>query len=293
MSPTSYLREVLRAQQVQPDSPEMKALRSARSDIEALIEQSFSDCSPTVRYGGSKMKNTMNLEDYDLDIINYFPRTDTRAGGTIKEIYHNVAAALRTKYQVEERTTALRVRDADRDLKIDVVPGRFTDNTNTFAYVHQKDGPKPYLQTYLDRHIEFVRDSGCTEEIRLAKLWRPCAGIKIRTFPLELVVIKILGGSRLRDLDDRMTYLLTEIRDCIATIAIEDPANSGNDLSSCLDGATRSALALGARTTLNTVAQSGWSPVFRAVMDAELSARQAVHRISVIRNEERTPPWAL
>lgn len=270
----------------------MKALRSARADIQTLIEESFSDCSPTIRYGGSKMKNTMNLEDYDLDIINYYPRTDTRAGRTIKEIYHNVAAALRVKYRVEERTTALRVKDADRDLKIDVVPGRFIDDTKTFAYVHQKDGPKPYLQTYLDRHIEFVRDSGCTEEIRLAKLWRPCVGIKVRTFPLELAVIKVLSGSPLRDLDDRMAYLFTELRDRIATIVIEDPANSGNDLSSCLDGATRSALAFGARTTLNTVAQNGWPPVFRAVMDAKPTDRDAVHRTSVIRNEERTPPWA-
>ena len=100
MSPTNYLREVLHVQQVQPDGAEMKALRSARADIQALIEQSFSDCSPTIRYGGSKMKNTMNLEDYDLDIISYFPRTATRAGGTIEDIYCNVADALRTKYEV-------------------------------------------------------------------------------------------------------------------------------------------------------------------------------------------------
>ena len=93
----------------------------------------------------------MNLEDYDLDIICYFPRNDTGAGKTIEDIYENVRGVLGKDYEVERRTTALRVKDAGRDLKVDVVPGRFIDETKTYAFVHQHEGTKEYLQTNLDR----------------------------------------------------------------------------------------------------------------------------------------------
>lgn len=290
MTGNDFLEKVLRAQSVQPGSPEMKTLEQARADVEALVRSAFSDCSPTIRYGGSKMKNTMNLEDFDLDIIVYFPRHDTRAGKTIKEIYWNVHDALRTKYSVDPRTTALRVKDEDRDLKIDVVPGRFIDDSKTFAFVHQNGGPKDYLQTNLDRHIEHVRDSGHTNEIRLTKLWRPCVGLKIRTFPLELMVIKILDASRATGLEARMLHVLTAFRDTIDSISIEDPANSGNDLSDALDSDLRRAVSIAAASTLRTVASHGWEPVFRAVMDADSSARNEALRVNII-SSSRTQPW--
>ena len=86
MSNDDYLRDALRAQEVQPDGKEMRELQAARADIEALIRKHFEACAPTIRYGGSKAKGTMNLEDYDLDVIVYFPRTATAAGSTIKTI---------------------------------------------------------------------------------------------------------------------------------------------------------------------------------------------------------------
>lgn len=290
MSNNDYLREVLRAQEVQPGSTEMKELENARADVEALLRREFADCSPTIRYGGSKMKNTMNLEDYDLDIICYFPRDDTPAE-TIKEIYDKVLATLGKEYEVNARTTALRVIGAGVDLKVDVVPGRFIDATEKDAYVHQNGGDKKYLKTNLDCHIAYVRDSGRTGEVRLMKLWRTCVGIKVRTFPLELLVIKILKGVRVSGLENRLTYVLTEIRDNIDNIAIEDPANGGNDLSDALDTNTRRALAFAAKSTHQTVENAGWEPVFRKIMGANTAAREDALRVTILRNEPRTPPW--
>src|SRR5271165_2691701 len=133
MSNNDFLREVLRAHEIQPNSPEMRALQDARKEVEALLRDTFPDCSPTIRYGGSKAKGTMVLEDYDLDIVCYFPRDEDRAGETIEQIYFNVREALATKYRVVEKRTALRVKNQDVDLFIDVVPGRFIDASETYA----------------------------------------------------------------------------------------------------------------------------------------------------------------
>ena len=123
------------------------------------------------------------------------------------------------------------------------------------------------------------------------KLWRLCVGIEVRTFPLELLVIKILKGQRISGLENRLRYVLTRIRDDIESIRIEDPGNEGNDLSDLLDAGTRQSLAIGAASTLATVERSGWEPVFRKVMGASGTVREEALRVSIIRNEPKTPPW--
>lgn len=233
----------------------------------------------------------MNLEDYDLDIIVYFPREETAAGKTIKEVYESVQTALEKQYAVDPKTTALRVKSKDRDLKIDVVPGRFVDENKSDAFVHQNGGSKDYLKTNLDKHIEHIRDSGCIEEIRLAKLWRPCAGIMVRTFPLELVVVKILGQTAPRGLSARMTHVIRSIRDEIEKISIEDPANSGNDLSDALSPDMRRGMALAAASTLQRVERDGWTGVFDMVANAPGKQRDEAMRITVINSPSRPQPW--
>lgn len=292
MSNDDYLREVLLAQDVQQDSQEMKDLQGARAEVEQLLRTRFEGCGPTIRYGGSKAKGTMNLEDYDLDIIVYFPRAETAAGKTIKEIYENVQAALESQYDaVDPKTTALRVRSKERDLKIDVVPGRFVDETKSDAFVHQNGGSKEFLKTNLDKHIEHIRDSGFIEEIRLAKLWRPCTGIMVRTFPLELVVVKILRESAPNGLSARMKHLIQSIRDRIEKISIEDPANSSNDLSEALNPDVRRAMAAAARSTLQRVEHGGWNGIFDQVANDTKRQRDEAMRITVINSPPRPQPW--
>jgi hypothetical protein len=288
---TDYLKSVLDAQRVADNSTEMKDLQAARKDVEDLLCAEFDDCKPTIRYGGSKAKETMNLEDYDLDIITYFPREDTKAGKTIKEIYENVQKALQKAYRVDPKTTALRVSDSDHDLKIDVVPGRFIDDSRSDAFVHQNGGSKEFLKTNLDVHIAHIRDSGFVPEIRLAKLWRPCAGIVVRTFPLDLVTVKFLKQTAKTSLEARLIYLMERIRDDIASVSIEDPANSGNDLSEALSAETRKAMAAAARSTLQTVERSGWESIFGRLSSGAKKASSL--RASVQSMPTAPRPWRI
>lgn len=286
-----YLKSVLDAQRVADDSSEIQDLQTARKEVEEFLRAEFDECAPTIRYGGSKAKGTMNLPDYDLDIITYFPREDTEAGKTIKEIYENVQKALLKKYRLTSKTTALRVSDAERDLKIDVVPGRFIDEKKADAFVHQHEGTKEFLKTNLDVHIAHIRDSGFVPEVRLAKLWRPCAGLLVRTFPLELVTVKFLKDTSKTGLDARLTYLMERMRDDISRVSIEDPANSNNDLSESLSAETRRAIATAARSTLQTVEREGWSGIFSRL--STKADKSSALRASVRSTTTAPRPWRI
>src|ERR1700730_12504176 len=114
MTPNEYLSQILKSQQLKSDGDDLEALQFARADVEDALRAGFPDCAPSIRYGGSKAKGTMILDDYDLDVICYFLDDDTSAGETLADIYNNVRSCLVVKdYVVQSRTTALRLRDKD------------------------------------------------------------------------------------------------------------------------------------------------------------------------------------
>lgn len=141
----------------------------------------------------------MIREDYDLDEVCYFNNDDTGLGETLEEIHDNVAALLEAEYQVERKRSVLRLKTKKgKDLKIDIVPGRYVSDDGTDVSIHQNEGDKERLKTNLEVHIAHVRDSGCTNVIQLGKLWRTRNGILIRTFPLELLIIEVVTSPHWR-----------------------------------------------------------------------------------------------
>jgi hypothetical protein len=271
MDKNEYLQKVLKSQTLASDSEELKTLQKHRADVEELLRKHFDESSPTIRYGGSKAKGTMIREAYDLDVISYFPRDDTDAGGTLEDIYKNVSEALSSKYFVEPKPSALRIKDKDPktygvDFHIDVVPGRYTDDSKTDVFLYRASGEKKRLKTNLDVHINHVKDSSVIDAIRLLKLWRIRNGLTVKHFALELFTIDLLKKKKSSNLSEQLEHVWKELRDNIDGISIEDPANpTGNDLSDLLSPGIRSELSSVARSTLNTIQNSGWESVFGPV----------------------------
>jgi hypothetical protein len=294
MTPSEYLEAVLKGQDLTVGGAELTALQSARADVEKALRSAFPGTTPTIRYGASKAKGTMILDDYDLDIICYFEADETYAGKTLKEIYGNVRSGLEKRYQVRPRTTALRLLDKEGgDFHIDVIPGRFTDGTKGDAFLHQHGGPKDYLKTNLQTHIDHVAGSGCTDMIRLMKLLRCRNGLAIRTFALELLLIEVLKGSTAKGLEGRLTTLLTALRDDIESYKIEDPANPyGNDLSELLDDTVRNSLSVMSRGVLLSVEASGWYAVFGSVEKQATFPRVEALRTAAAQIPSPTRPWS-
>jgi hypothetical protein len=275
MDTNEYLKKILEGQELAEDSPELKELREHRDDVEKLLTSAFPGTTPTIRYGGSKAKGTLVRESYDLDIACYFPHDDTSAGKTLKDIYGNVRAALEKSYLVQPRTSALRLKskeanDLGRDFHIDVVPGRFVDDSETDCFLHQEGSSKGWLKTNLDVHIEHTRNSGVVPAIRLFKLWRVRRALTVRQFVFELLIIKVLKEKKANSLSYQLETIWKFLKDTAEPITVEDPANpTGNDLSTLLESGTWAELQQAATATLELIANSGWEAVFGPVPRGE------------------------
>jgi|5_EtaG_2_1085323.scaffolds.fasta_scaffold00079_14 hypothetical protein len=297
MTRTSDLNALLSAQRIARESREMYELQDHRANVEATIRSTFPGANPTIRYGGSKAKDTMIKESYDLDIIVYAQHDDNILGNTLPEIYENIARALASDYYIEPKTAALRLfaknngQRGDR-LYIDIVPGRFVDGTRGDAYLHQNDGQKSCLKTNLQVHIDHIKNSGLIDALKLGKLMRVRHDLDIKQFALDLLIIELLRGKRATSLDSQFTHILERLASGTNLPVIEDPANpSGNDLSHLLNSSVLSELRTVASTMLNQSENYGWGAAFG---EAELTgpARVAVITSAAENVDAPTQPWA-
>jgi tRNA nucleotidyltransferase (CCA-adding enzyme) len=298
MTTNEYLTEVLKQQDLGDDSQEMKDLRAHRDDVEALLRKEFSESSPTIRYGGSKAKGTLNRESYDLDIICYFPSDETAAGESLKEIYENVKKALEKEYFVEPKNSSLRLmsrdlKKANRDFHIDVVPGRYVDDSKGDCFIHQNNADKERMKTNLQVHIDHVRDSGVVDAVRLLKLWKARRMIAVKQFVWELLVIDLLKDEKSSSLEDQLVHVWETIRDSEDPINVEDPANpNGNDLSEVISQAWP-VLRSNAKSALDLIEASGWESVFGSVKRAEsATARVAALASAAASATVSSRPWS-
>lgn len=293
MTDNEYLLKVLDKQKLDKNGEEIKNLRVRRDEIHAFLCEKFKDYLIAIYYAGSYKKKTLIKDLYDLDLTCYFERN---VGKTLEEIYNDVAKALREKYFVQEKASALRVKSINGydDFHIDVVPGRFIDETKTDVFLYRNVFDEHRLKTNLKVHLEHIRDSRVRKQIRLAKLWKILNGLQIRTFPLELLVIEVLEQSENKDnLDNSMKEFWEALRDNISNIRIEDPANPcGNDLSDVFDDTLKLVLSNAASRTLETIKDSGWESVFGKVeteSDSEKVAR--IHSVITSSNFVTAKPY--
>lgn len=293
----TYLHAILESQTLGDDNDEMKKLREQRDQVEAILKDAFP--AAIIRYGGSKAKRMLIKESYDLDIVCYFSHDETAAGTTLKDLYLNVSKTLSRKYWAEDKTSAIRLLSGDPETKgtythIDVVPGRYTDATNSGCYLHQNGGSKERLKTNLDVHISHIRDSGVTDALKLLKLWRVLNGLEVKQFAFELLGVEILRSKKNASLADQLQYFFQTVSEAENPIKIEDPANpTGNDLMPLLTNAWPY-LRTVADKTLTTIGHSGWDFVYgqSGAVDSSATIEQLSAAVYVSRQHQPTKPWS-
>ena len=231
MNVNQYLQSLLQDQTISTISDEHKTLIAKRDEVEKILRAAFPDADITFKYGGSKAKHTMILANFDLDLICYFGRNDDAAGSSLLEVYETIQAKLSEHYHVTPKTSALRLEEGEDNCytHVDVVPGRFIDDTKTDVFLHQNGSKKERLLTNTKTHVEHIRDSGLTEAIRLLKLWRECSPFTLKTFILELLAVDVLTPLKKKSLEEQLLAFWQEVRDNVDKLAVTDPANSGND----------------------------------------------------------------
>jgi hypothetical protein len=176
------------------------------------------------------------------------------------------------------------------DFHIDVVPGRFVEEGSYDAFLYCSSGDRCRLKTNIETHIKHVKGSGVTDAIKLMKVWRTRNGVQLKTFVLELIVIDTLAGTDL-NLEGQVKTVLEKLRDESDSISVQDPANSGNDLSELWNDGIKASVAARANSTLALVKSSGWESVFgklpEKAQDNVVEALQHAARSS----SAPTRPW--
>lgn len=296
MSANDDLHGLLEEQRIAQGSDEMAEIQEHRTAIETIINDAFPGASKTIKYGGSKAKSTMILESYDLDIIVYVHSGEDGLGASLKDIYENIAEALETDYHIERKNCALRLsaRASDNetvDLHIDVVPGRYVDDTRSDAYLHQNEGDKERLKTNLQMHIDHIRNCEGRDTLKLLKLMRVRHDLDVKQFALDLLGVDLLKDTAGLTLEGQLTHVLEAIRDSDTPLNIEDPANpTGNDLSDYLADHIWDDLQQTASTMLDDADANSWGAAYGET-DAFESAPAVIVSEAVESVDVKTQPW--
>lgn len=296
MENNEYLKSLLDREKLTEDSSEISELQKHREKIEKIIRDKFGS-SPQIIYGGSKAKHTMIRESYDLDIICSFKFDDISAGRTLKEIRDNIKKILADSYFIDEsKKLSLRLKDKENqtDYHIDFIVGRFEDEKEKYENLYWNGPEKDYIRTSPDVQISFIRDSKLNDVIRLVKLWRIKYGLNIKTFILELLVIKILNGVKNKDdFELNLIKFWKDIKDNIKNIAVEDPANpSGNDLSDAFNDSIKDSLSFASENTLESIKNYGWESIFGVAKSLSDKEKISILNQSVQGSTTKIKPWA-
>ncbi len=265
MSANEYLKQVLNTHLIDQHSIESKELENNKGAVTRVLQAAYSD-APVLRVGGSYAKGTMIRDKYDLDILCYFQSENNSAGETLKEIFENVKESLSDDYFIEEKRSALKIQSKEKsNLHIDVVPGRFFDDSQVDAFLYQSEGEKERLKTNPDIHIKIILDSGQQDTISLMKLWAFRWQVPIKTFVLELMIVKLLDGMKGEALEKRLAHLMVSMSENIDSLFVEDPANPNNDLSILWNDSVKSHVKNAAQQCYSLIETGNWSAIFGEV----------------------------
>jgi hypothetical protein len=229
MTGHAYLSQLLQSQELR--SQELDTVHSIRDGLFQLLSLAFEGV-PRIYYGGSYGKNTMIRDAFDLDLVVYFPHTDSRPVRELSGAVHRslVDAGL----TVHPQTVALRL-PGQGGFHVDVVPGRAQDATFRYATLYKNTQPPSTLQTSLKVHIDAVRKTELRQIVRLLKLWRIRHGVPLKTFALEILAARALNGVQKSDLAVALMAVLRFISANMENVRLVDPANSNNILDVTAD----------------------------------------------------------
>lgn len=243
MTPHEYLEGVLQKQTMRQQ--DVSTLQRLRDEIEASLRRSYGS-APRFYYAGSYGKDTMIQESFDLDIVIYFPSSET---ASLRDIFTSVYQKLTgSGYKVQPKTVALRL-PYEGGFHIDVVPGKAQDSTYKYATLFKNEGAGSTLQTSLKVHIDAVRKTGIRDCVKLVKLWRLRHGLSWSTFAIEIAVGRALSGKRKDDHATCMNEVFNFLVGNIIGARLVDPANTNNVIDMSI--AERQAVAQKAVESLN------------------------------------------
>ena len=268
-----YLTEIDRNQSVIPAKywTFIKDLDTQIRDLVLHIDKL--SAKPTPYDGGSKKKDTMIKEAFDLDLLFYYP---AEMNEKLETIVNAVREVLEKSFDVVyPKNVSIRIDFSDdselekRDFHVDVIVAKRIANSENEAYIYRSKDKK-YLKSSVEKHIEAISAFQRRDILRLLKLWKLRNRCLCPGFLLELVALEALKDEERKKLAkaDALMQIFEYIRDKFPfRKKIADPANKNHNLldeeevsedekQSLIRIATESL-----KQNLNAIA--GWGEVFK------------------------------
>lgn len=250
MTAHEYLRQVLTSQEMRDQ--DLRVIQSLRDELAAYLGRQLGS-GLRIYYGGSYGKETMIREAFDLDLVLYYPHTESRSLAQIFGAVHQ--ALVNGKYVVHPQTVALRL-PSEAGFHVDVVPGRAQDASFLYATLYKNSQPPSTLQTSLKVHIDAVRKTDLRQIVRLLKLWRLRHRVRLKTFALEILAARALARQPRDDYGKALWTIFQFMAKEMLTVRLEDPANTNN-----LVDITSQDRNSAAQTASESLAAQNWSQI--------------------------------
>ncbi len=256
MKKSEYLQEVLESSTKKHIESLMALHLDKKNNVREALQAEFGGKMVTNPINsGSYAKSTYINQKFDLDFCIPFKYSAFKTLREMSEAVYNFLRGYGDNEIVEVRhqktSVGMIFRAYDKktgkyhDLDIDVVPGRelsdgdYSQTTDLNLYVK----PEAYeadshIKTNIKEHIAYIK--GKNDErliIRLLKIFKLSANIEIKSFLIELLIIRFFEDNRPNipsDLWEKLETALQFIADNIETITLYDPANSNNKVSDSL-----------------------------------------------------------
>jgi hypothetical protein len=226
---------------------------AAMATIKAWANQYLLEIKPS----GSYAKGTAVAGSADIDLLISL-RNDVLSGNTptLSDLYHSLKNRLAAAGYIT-RLQNVSIRVSLPGISVDLVPAvKRIGNTNDHSVFKRK--ANTWRQTNIDTHINVIKNSGRTLDIKGVKIWRNLHGLDISSFYLELVVIEALKGRSLYNPAANFIHVMDFIGSEFAARHIQDPANTANIVSDELTAAERLTIA---RQAINSRKQPSWGQI--------------------------------
>ena len=251
-SPNAYLRSMLARY---PSNCAPSAIAMLRGALEPSVRQWGGRYLREISVSGSNAKGTAVGGQTDLDL---FISVSHDVAESLRDIYWTLFNRLRDDgWSPQAQNVSVGVKVAG--YRVDIVPGRVQLGYQNRHSLYRRKADS-WTLTNVAANLRLVKESGRTEEIRLAKIWRAQKGLEFPSMALELAVLEASKGRRLGALADNFWAVLAYFAEDLPTARLLDPTNTANVVSDDLTLAERRAIAQAAR---GSRAQSTWRGVLR------------------------------
>jgi hypothetical protein len=244
LTPDEYVQYVIDkyTPQTGPGSP----AANAAGQLLPVIQNWAGAYLLNVYYSGSYAKGTGIKGESDLDLFISLDSSSDTLGNNYYDLYSFIQ---KQGYYPTQQNVSIGL--TYQNLHVDLIPARkLSGNTDDhYLFVRKADSWK---KTNVQVHINTVKNSGRTKEIRAIKIWRNLKSLKFPSIYLELTVIDALYGKSTTQLASNVVTVFEYLKSNFASARVDDPANTNNIISDELETYEKNAISSAASLALSS-----------------------------------------